>query len=311
MSLAIGLVGLGAIAKAQHLPAIAATEGVHLAAIASRNAPLPDVPSHHGLTEMLAAHPELDIVSLCTPPQGRFEQGMEVLHAGRHLMLEKPPAMSLSEIETLRETAAQAGRTIFATWHSREAAAVEAARAWLLEHKATSIAIAWREDVRKWHPGQEWIWQPGGLGVFDPGINALSILTRLLRDPVHLRSATLSIPEGRQTPIAAELTLCAGDTPVTTQFDWRETGDELWRITIETDEGDLAQLDKGGAEFSVNGAQICSGDNHEYARLYARMRDLVAQRQSDLDLAPLRLVADAFMTARFNTVAPFDTEAAQ
>ena len=32
----------------------------------------------------------------------------------------------------------------------------------------------------RWHPGQEWIWQAGGFGVFDPGINALSIVTRIL-----------------------------------------------------------------------------------------------------------------------------------
>ena len=99
MSLAIGLVGLGAIARAQHLPAIAATGGVHLAAIASRNASLPDCPSYPDLAAMLAAEPGLAAVSLCTPPQGRFDQAMQVLRAGRHLMLEKPPAATLTEAE--------------------------------------------------------------------------------------------------------------------------------------------------------------------------------------------------------------------
>jgi D-galactose 1-dehydrogenase len=42
------------------------------------------------------------------------------------------------------------------------------------------VNVIWREDVRVWHPGQDWIWQPGGLGVFDPGINALSIITHIL-----------------------------------------------------------------------------------------------------------------------------------
>jgi hypothetical protein len=41
------------------------------------------------------------------------------------------------------------------------------------------VEIVWHEDVRKWHPGQQWIWEPGGFGVFDPGINALSIATRI------------------------------------------------------------------------------------------------------------------------------------
>ncbi|OOY06711.1 Gfo/Idh/MocA family protein [Thioclava sp. F28-4] len=305
MSLAIGLVGLGAIARAQHLPAIAETDGVHLAAIASRNATLPHLPSYPDLRAMLDAEPEIGAVSLCTPPQGRFDQAMAVLRAGRHLMLEKPPGMTLSEVEALRETAAKAGLTIFATWHSREAAAVDAARQWLAGREISEIRIDWREDVRKWHPGQEWIWQPGGLGVFDPGINALSILTRILRQPVRLTAAALSIPQGRQTPIAADLEMRAGETPITAAFDWRETGDELWRIALQTDQG-TAMLDKGGAEFSVDGEVIATGENREYANLYARMRDLVRAGQSDLDLAPMRLVADAFINARFAITEPFD-----
>lgn len=305
MSLAIGLVGLGAIARAQHLPAIAETDGVHLAAIASRNATLPDQPSYPDLPAMLAAEPEIGVVSLCTPPQGRFDQAMAVLRAGRHLMLEKPPGMTLSEVEALRETAAKAGLTIFATWHSRAAAAVQPAREWLAGRAISAIRIDWREDVRKWHPGQDWIWQPGGLGVFDPGINALSILTRILRQPVRLTSAALSIPQGRQTPIAADLELRAGDTPITARFDWRARGEELWRITLQTDRGE-AILDKGGAEFSVDGEIIAAGENREYASLYARMRDLVRAGQSDLDLAPMHLVADAFINAHFAIADPFD-----
>ena len=43
------------------------------------------------------------------------------------------------------------------------------------------MRIDWRESVRKWHPGQEWVWEPGGFGVCDPGINAMSIFTEIMR----------------------------------------------------------------------------------------------------------------------------------
>ena len=43
------------------------------------------------------------------------------------------------------------------------------------ERTIRTLTVAWKEDVRIWHPGQAWIWKAGGLGVFDPGINALSI----------------------------------------------------------------------------------------------------------------------------------------
>ena len=49
----LGLVGLGKIARDQHLPAIAATPGIALAGIASRHAGLPDLPSFATLEELL------------------------------------------------------------------------------------------------------------------------------------------------------------------------------------------------------------------------------------------------------------------
>ena len=57
--------------------------------------------------------------------------------------------------------------------------------------RIASMDIRWHEDVRKWHPGQEWIWAPGGFGVFDPGINALSIASRILPQRLFVRSAEL------------------------------------------------------------------------------------------------------------------------
>jgi D-galactose 1-dehydrogenase len=54
--------------------------------------------------------------------------------------------------------------------------------------------VEWKEDVRQWHPGQQWIWQPGGLGVFDPGINALSIVTWMLPRPIFLTASELVFP---------------------------------------------------------------------------------------------------------------------
>ncbi len=49
--------------------------------------------------------------------------------------------------------------------------------------------------MRQWHPNQEWIWQAGGLGVFDPGINALSIITHILPRALFITKATLEFPE--------------------------------------------------------------------------------------------------------------------
>ncbi|RAG46972.1 gfo/Idh/MocA family oxidoreductase, partial [Burkholderia multivorans] len=91
------------------------------------------------------------------------------------------------EVAALEALARSRGLTLFATWHSRCASAVEPARAWLATREIRAVQVRWKEDVRRWHPGQQWIWEPGGLGVFDPGINALSIVTRILPRELVLR----------------------------------------------------------------------------------------------------------------------------
>lgn len=304
MTLRLGLVGLGKIARDQHLPAIAETGGVELAAIASRNAALPGLPCYAEVGALLAGEPGVGAVSLCTPPQGRYAQAAAVLRAGRHLMLEKPPGMSVAEVQALEALAAAQGVTLFATWHSRAAAGVEAARGFLATHPPRRIAVSWKEDVRRWHPGQAWIWEPGGLGVFDPGINALSIVTRILPEPVHLVGAELCFPANRAAPIAARLEF-GGGVEGYADFDWRQTGPQTWDIEVETDAG-LLRLRDGGSRLELPGAAPAVAPDREYRTLYARFVELVAAGRSDVDLAPLILVADAFLLGRRTEVEAFE-----
>ena len=239
----LAIVGLGKIARDQHIPAIAGTEGIELAAVASRNASIAGIAHFATLDELLLAAPDIDAVALCTPPQGRHLQADAALRAGKHVLLEKPPGATVGELNLLVATARQAGRTLFASWHSRFAPAVEPARRFLADRKIKSVIVEWKEDVRVWHPGQAWIWEPGGLGVFDPGINALSIMTRILPRPFFLTRAELSFPRGRAAPIAADLAFSDdGGVPIRAEFDWRQTGPQSWDIRIETDAGNLVAL---------------------------------------------------------------------
>ena len=306
--LRIAIVGFGKIARDQHVPAIAATEGAVLAAVASRNASLAGVPHVATLEELLREGPPVDAVALCTPPQVRRAQAAMALAAGKHVMLEKPPGATVGEIRPLLSAAVAAGRTLFATWHSRFAPAVEPARQLLEGRRVTAVRISWKEDVRVWHPGQAWIWQPGGLGVFDPGINALSILTRILPQPLFVTSADLAFPANRDAPIAATLSLSdAEGLPIDAEFDFRQTGPQSWDIHLDTDGGPVI-LSSGGARLRAGGEQLVDGANAEYAGLYRRFVELAAAGGSDVDLAPLQLVADAFLLGRRRTVEPFEDE---
>ncbi|MHC4048461.1 Gfo/Idh/MocA family protein [Bradyrhizobium sp. 25ACV] len=303
--LRIAIVGFGKIARDQHVGAIAAVPGAALAAIASRNASLPGLPHFATIEELLEKGPPIDAVSLCTPPQVRRAQAAAALAAGKHVMLEKPPGIGVAELDPLVAMAAEAKRTLFATWHSRHAPAVEPARQWLSERRIKSAHISWKEDVRVWHPGQGWIWEPGGLGVFDPGINALSILTKILSKPVFVTAAELAFPANCQAPIAANLTLTDIDgLAVTAEFDFRQTGPQSWDILVDTDQGRMT-LSSGGARMEVDGKVLAEAPDEEYRGLYRRFVELAATGASDVDLTPLRLVADAFLLGRRTVVEPF------
>ena len=293
----IALVGIGKIARDQHIPALAASPDWQLAATVSQSgAGVDGVESFDDLAQMLAQRPQIKVVSLCMPPVPRFAYAQAALLAGRHVMLEKPPGATLAEVHALQALAAARGLSLYTTWHSRMALAVAQAKAWLADKQVLRGHISWREDVRKWHPGQDWVFEPGGMGVFDPGINALSILTEILPNPVHLTAATLTFPANRQTPIAADLYFSGG---LTAAFDWRQLGPQTWDIEIDTDAGAMA-LRLGGNRLEINGVEVAGEASimGEYPALYARMADLVARGQSDVDLAPMVHVADAMTLGR-------------
>ena len=301
----VAIVGLGKIARDQHISAIAETAGIELAAIVSRNASINGIKHFVTLDELLDRVPDIDAVALCTPPQGRQALAAAALKAGKHVLLEKPPGATVSELTPLIAEARQTGHTLFATWHSRFAPAVEAARAFLAGRQIRSVVVEWKEDVRVWHPGQAWIWEPGGFGVFDPGINALAILTRILPRPFFLTEAELSYPGNRATPIAANLAFSDGTgLPILAEFDWRQTGPQTWDIRVETDAGRLT-LSCGGSRLDHDDRTLVHEQQAEYRGIYQRFVELITSRVSDVDLSPLLHVADAFMLGRRRDVEPF------
>jgi D-galactose 1-dehydrogenase len=301
----LGIVGVGKIVRDQHLPALAKDPDYHLVATASRNATVDGVQGFQTIEEMLDQVKELDAVSLCQPPQVRYRAARLAIEAGKHVFLEKPPGATVSEVEDLKQLAEKAGVSLFASWHSRYAPAVEAAREFLAANAPKSVAINWKEDVRRWHPGQEWIWKAGGFGVFDPGINALSIATHIIPKPFFVTSAFLDFPENRQAPIAARIEFADADGPaVTADFDWRQTGPQSWDIIAETAEGRMV-LSAGGAKLAVDGKIVHEEPEAEYPMLYRRFAEIIGAGVSDADVAPLRHVADAFMLGERRLVEPF------
>jgi D-galactose 1-dehydrogenase len=302
----LAIVGLGKIAGDQHVPALRNSEAFELIAVASPNEKLDGVENFPNLDALLRNRTDVEAVSLCTPPQVRFEAAWEALQRGCHVLLEKPPGVTVSEVLALIGLARTKRRALLASWHSRFADGVAAAKAWVAATTPRSVKITWKEDVRVWHPGQQWIWTPGGLGVFDPGINALSILTHVMPQTVRVQQAELSFPRNCHTPIAASLRLqSACGCKVAVELDFLQTGPQTWDIEIEADAG-LLLLSKGGSELSIDGKPVRIPRGAEYPDLYAHFAALISERRIDADIAPLQLVADAFLVGRRTDVAEFN-----
>lgn len=303
----IGLVGVGKIARDAHVPALQRSGDFALVATASISGSVAGVPAYQSLSEMLSAGQELDAISIATPPRGRHAIAAEAIAAGLPVMLEKPPAATLAEINDLADRARAANQTMFTSWHSREGAAVHLAREWLSTRRMHSLQVTWKEDIRRWHPGQDWILAEGGFGVFDPAINAFSIVTALCAEPLLVKSAVLDFPANRQAPIAARLEMAGSSMTASADLDFLQTGPQTWDIVVETDDGTLT-LHDGGHTLVIDGERKAVEPVPEYERLYAHFAQLVRSGQSDLDWSPLRLVADAMLIGTRNTVAPFSFE---
>ena len=304
-SIKLAILGFGKIAEDQHVPSIKGNNRFELVATSSRTG--------HGVgqkfsdwRELLRSVEGLEAVAITTPPEPRFDIARECVAAGLHCLLEKPPTAGLAQIAELDCLAQAKNVTLFTTWHAQHNPAVDEAARLLAGKRIKSMAVRWHENVHKWHPGQNWIFEAGGFGVFDPGINAFSVVTKILPGAVFVRSAELQVPQNAQTPIAAKLELGspAADGPLSVSFDFRWSDEEEWTIEIATTDGAELRLEKGGAKLFVDGAERPSEGPGEYPDIYRLFADLIDERRSLVDVAPFRLVADSLLIGKTTKVDP-------
>jgi D-galactose 1-dehydrogenase len=305
----IAVVGVGKISQDQHLPVIDKSRDFELAAtVSTRGLAHNGLPVFRTQAELFKAMPEVGLVAICTPPGVRHAYVREAIDAGKDVLLEKPPTPTLSEFDDLVAYGEKRGRLLFQTWHSQYNDAVDAAKKILKKEGVASVRIDWRESVRKWHPGQDWVWEPGGFGVCDPGINAMSIFTKIMPFPVFVESAKLSFPSNKQTPVDVEAVFKSGEKhqpKMSAGFNWLEETGEIWTIAIETEAGSKLKLEKGGTVLKVGGKTEVAEPSTEYEQIYDRFAKLLKKGKSDMDGAPLRLIADMFLLGARENVAEF------
>src|SRR6218665_3431010 len=306
----IAVIGIGKIAQDQHLPVIDKSPDFELAAVVStRGVGHRDVPVFRTPAEFYKAMPEVKLVAICTPPAVPHVYVGEAIDAGKDVLLENPPTPTITEFEDLVAYGEKKGRVLYQTWHSRYNAAVDTAKLILKDEGVAEVRIDWRESVRKWHPGQEWVWEPGGFGVCDPGINAMSIFTKIMPFPVFVDKATLKFPANRQTPVDVEIEFKPAQKhkpKLSAGFNWLEESGEIWTVSIETRKGTKLKLERGGTVLKVDGKETVANPSSEYEAIYERFAKLLKKGKSEMDGSPLRLIGDAFLLGARENVEDFN-----
>jgi scyllo-inositol 2-dehydrogenase (NADP+) len=121
-NIGIGLIGYGFAGKTLHAPLINATEGLTLAAVSSSHADivradLPGVAVAADPTEIIN-NPAVELVVIPTPNETHFPLAKQVLLAGKHVIVDKPFTVTLSQAQELR-TLAEDRNVLLSVFHNR------------------------------------------------------------------------------------------------------------------------------------------------------------------------------------------------
>jgi len=125
VTLRAAIVGTGAVAHL-HAQALAADPRIDLVAVSNRNssrrtafADTYDVPGRYATHAELLAAETLDLVILCTPPDLHREQTLDAFAAGVNVLCEKPPALSLAEVDDMQSAADATGLALAIVFQQR------------------------------------------------------------------------------------------------------------------------------------------------------------------------------------------------
>ena len=106
----VGLAGYGLGGRAFHAPLIRATRGLDLVAIATTK-PVPDARTVAD-PMALAADPDIDLLVISTPNETHFPLARAALEAGKHVVIDKPFAVTTDEADGLIALAKARGRML-------------------------------------------------------------------------------------------------------------------------------------------------------------------------------------------------------
>ena len=265
----LAFVGCGAVTEEEHLPALAGLDGIQtVAAVDPDPRRLQHVADHFQIraryrdVESLLSASDIDAVAVCIPATVHAAAVVPVLEAGKHLFVEKPPGLSLDDVDRMIDAARSRPVKALVGYHMRWHRLVRQARGIIASGALgaiESVRLVWygpRDDqyLPPWRERRDL----GGGALVETAVDHFDLLRYLLGTEVDEIFA-LSRPGRREDENAVVSGVLANGILVSAVFSERTTGDievevcgseARLRVSCERFEG-LALYPNGSSPGSV------------------------------------------------------------
>ncbi len=283
MTIYWGILGAGKIAESQMAPAIAAVPGHELVAVSRRSLDAAqEFADRHGAqraydsAEELLDDDQVNAVYVATPPHLHARQTVLAAQAGKHVLCEKPMALTTGEARAMVE-ACRAGGVVLTICHYQRFNARHQRIRRLVEGGAIGQVTAARINFSDRFPPQPGVWHhnpeiSGGGPVMDLGIHCIDLL-RYLCGPAESVAALMDtlVDESQVDDTATLLVRLASGAQAVVTSHWTTANHEPERTN---------GLEIWGTEGSIVAAPISAKDSA------GSLRVLTAEGMQDYAVEP-------------------------
>jgi predicted dehydrogenase len=203
--LRIAILGAGMVAR-YHAQAIAATPGARLVAVsrsdaskAAASAAEFGVPCETS-DEALLARPDVDAVCICTPSGQHARETIAAARAGKHVLVEKPMALTTADADAMIAACAQAGVRLGVALQRRTEPAYQAAHAAVangsLGQPVLGLALIPYHRTQAYYDSAPWrgTWaEDGGGALMNQGIHIADLLVWFMGDVEEVQARTATV----------------------------------------------------------------------------------------------------------------------
>jgi predicted dehydrogenase len=199
----------------------------------------------YGSAEELLAHQSPDLVSVPTPPGSHAEIALQVLASGASVLLEKPPVLSLAEMDALADAEQNSGGTVYVIFQHRHGSGAQRAHRLLSAGDLGNPRVAvcetlWFRPRSYFDPDWRGTWVgEGGGPTLGHGIHQIDLLLHLLGPWKSLTATAVRLDRPVQFEDVSLATVIFENGAVGTVINSLLSPQELSRIRIDTDGGSL------------------------------------------------------------------------